>query len=61
MVRRVSHSPNCQAEDHYLFAAHNSLFTVLTAIQYLEAICIHNLKRRHAIMMDPLVMDVVTV
>jgi len=47
--------------DHCLFAAHNFLFTILTATRYLEAICIHKLKRWHAIMMDPLVMDVVTV
>jgi hypothetical protein len=33
----------------------------LTATEYLEAICIHNLKRHYAIMMDPLIMDVVTV
>jgi len=44
-----------------LFATHNSLFSILTATEYLEAFCIHNLKRLHAIMMDPLIMDVVTV
>ena len=45
-------------EDHYLLAAHNFL---LAATQYLEAICIHNLNRWHAIMMDPLIVDVLTV
>jgi len=44
-----------------LFATHNSVFSILTATEYLEAICIHNLKMRHAIMMDPLIIDVVTV
>jgi hypothetical protein len=48
-------------EDHCFFAAHNCLFSILTATKYLEAICIHNLKRWQAMVMDPLVMDVVTV
>jgi hypothetical protein len=49
--------------DHYLLAAHNFLFSILTATQYLEAIIIHNLKMCHAMVMvmDPLIMDVVTV
>jgi hypothetical protein len=48
-------------EDHCLLAAHKFLFIILAATQYLEAICIHNLKKCHAMVMDPLVMEVVTV
>ena len=48
-------------EDRCLFATHNLLFSILTATEYMEAICVHNLKMRHAMLMDPLTMDVVTV
>jgi len=50
-----------QAGAHCLFAAHIFLFGILTDTQYLEAIYIHKLKMCHAILMDPLIMDVVTV
>jgi len=53
--------PTARLEDHCLLAAHNFLFSILTLTQYLEAICIHNLKRCRAIVMDPLIMDVMTV
>jgi hypothetical protein len=48
-------------EDHCLLGAHNFLFNILTATQYMEATYIHNLKKCHAMVMDPLVMEVVTV
>jgi hypothetical protein len=44
-----------------MFASHNILFSILTAAEYLEAICIQNLKRHYAMVMDPLIMDIVTV
>jgi len=47
-------------EDHCLLAAHNLLFSILTATQYLEAICIHKLKMCRAMVMDRL-MNVVAV
>jgi len=48
-------------ENYCLLAAHNFLFRIITATQYQEAICIHNLKMHHSMVMDPLIMDVVTV
>jgi len=50
-----------QAGERCLFAAHNFLFSILTDTQYLEAIYIHKLKMCQTIVMDPLIMDVVTV
>jgi hypothetical protein len=62
MVSSVSCSLDRQARGPLcLFATHNSLFIILTATEYLEAICIHNLKRHNDIMMDPLIIDVVSV
>jgi len=55
MLRSVSFSPGC------LFAAHNSLFSILTATEYQETISIHNLKMCQAKVMDRLIMDAVTV
>jgi hypothetical protein len=53
--------PTARLEDHYLLAAHNFLFSILTANEYLETICIHKLKRHHTMVMGPLIMDVVIV
>jgi hypothetical protein len=53
--------PTTRLEDHYQLAAHNFLFSILTANEYLEAVCIHKLKRCHTMVMGPLIMDVVTV
>ena len=47
-------------EDCCLLAAHKFLFSILTATQYLEAICTHKLKMCQAMLKDQL-MDVVTV
>jgi len=54
------HKPTARLEDPCLFAAHNFLFSILIATQYVEAICIHNLNRRQVVVKDPL-MEVVTV
>jgi hypothetical protein len=48
-------------QDHCLLAAHNFLFSILTATEYLETICIHKLKMHQAMVMGPLIMDVVAV
>jgi hypothetical protein len=59
MVSSVSHSPDRQAGGLCLLPAHNFLFSILTATQYLEFICIHKLKMCQVMVMDRL-MHVVT-
>jgi hypothetical protein len=53
--------PDYQAGGPLFVGCLQPLFSILTATQYQETICIHKLKMLHAIVMDPLIMDAVTV